>query len=519
MKMISFHFFLYAQLIGLAIFLWLTYRIIQALSTRRANRRLARAWGCKPPARLKTIDPIFGIDFFRNSMKHIKQHTYLDFTQSTFAQMNVNTWTGQILTAPIIATQEPENVKALLATNFDHYGVEKIRETMTVFIGKGIFVVDGAAWQHSRSVLRPIFTRSQLTNFSILSTHATRLLDRIPLDGTTIDLQPLFFDLTLDVATHVLLGQSIDSQLANHQLEFVERYNRALHWFETGEEVEVFGISWSTSASRLFKKDCKFVQDYVSGLIDRASKDFDASKPETDRYILLESLLSQKLPHDQIRAEILSSLLAGRDTTASMLSDLWFELSRHPRIFAKLQSEIRLQPNMGRGLDFETIKSLQYLKATLNEVLRIHPVVPENGRLALCNTTLPLGGGTDGKSPVFIPKGTVVSWSTYCMHRRKDIWGEDADSFRPERWLDHVDDQGVEIKGVRPGWAYLPFNGGPRICIGQQFALLQASYVTIRLLQSISSLESRDPNPWTEKMGMTATGFHGCKVAMTAKAE
>jgi len=64
------------------------------------------------------------------------------------------------------------------------------------------------------------------------------------------------------------------------------------------------------------------------------------------------------------------------------------------------------------------------------------------------------------------------------MHRRKDLWGEDADVWRPERWL-----------GRRPGWEYLPFNGGPRICIGQQFALTEAGYVTVRLLQKYDQID------------------------------
>ena len=89
--------------------------------------------------------------------------------------------------------------------------------------------------------------------------------------------------------------------------------------------------------------------------------------------------------------------------------------------------------------------------------LRIHPVVPGNARMALRDTVIPLGGGPDGKSPVLIPKGETLAWSVYSMHRRKDFYGEDAEEFRPERW-----------ETLRPGWEYLPFNGGPRICIGRE---------------------------------------------------
>jgi len=93
------------------------------------------------------------------------------------------------------------------------------------------------------------------------------------------------------------------------------------------------------------------------------------------------------------------------------------------------------------------------------------------------------------------------------MHRSREIYGPDASHFRPERWEENL----------RPGWGYLPFNGGPRICVGQQFALTEASYAIVRLVQHFSALESRDPEPWTELFGMTTASFRGTKVAMVPR--
>jgi len=168
---------------------------------------------------------------------------------------------------------------------------------------------------------------------------------------------------------------------------------------------------------------------------------------------------------------VLNILLAGRDTTASFLSDLWFELSRHPAVFERLRAEVG-NLDLGEGLTFQTFKSMPYLRAVVNENLRIHPVVPENSRIANKDTILPLGGGADQTSPVFVAKDQVVSWCVYEMHRRKDIFGDDADIFRPERWLDEGDQ-----KGIRPGWGFLPFNGGPRICIGRKFTCFGCRFV------------------------------------------
>lgn len=113
---------------------------------------------------------------------------------------------------------------------------------------------------------------------------------------------------------------------------------------------------------------------------------------------------------------------------------------------------------------FEELKDMKYLRATLNESLRVHPVVPANSRQAIVDTVLPHGGGKDGRSPMFVSKGTIVSYAVHAMHHRKELFREDADEFRPERWLD---EEGK--KGLRVGWEYLPFNGGPRICIGREF--------------------------------------------------
>jgi cytochrome P450 len=89
--------------------------------------------------------------------------------------------------------------------------------------------------------------------------------------------------------------------------------------------------------------------------------------------------------------------------------------------------------------------------------LRMYPVVPGNTREAACDTILPVGGGADGRSPIFVKKGTPVFYNLYAMHRRPDIYGNDAEEFVPERW-----------EGLRPGWGFLPFNGGPRICLGRK---------------------------------------------------
>ena len=130
--------------------------------------------------------------------------------------------------------------------------------------------------------------------------------------------------------------------------------------------------------------------------------------------------------------------------------------------------------------------------------------MPRNERKAVRDTVLPFGGGKDGLSPVFVPKGTLVCYNLYAMHRRTDFYGPDAEEFRPERWADG---------NLQPRWEYLPFNGGPRICIGQRYALTKVGYVIIRMAREFQVLETRDTGPWEESL--TPCAQNGTKVCLT----
>ena len=119
------------------------------------------------------------------------------------------------------------------------------------------------------------------------------------------------------------------------------------------------------------------------------------------------------------------------------------------------------------------------------------------------DTVLPVGGGSDGKSPLFVAKHDVVTYSTFVMHRRQELFGADAEEFRPSRW-----------ETLRVGWEYLPFNGGPRICPGQRFALTEAIFTTARLLKAFKGMVLLDNTEWQEQLTLSLTLKDGvrCKL-------
>lgn len=163
-----------------------------------------------------------------------------------------------------------------------------------------------------------------------------------------------------------------------------------------------------------------------------------------------------------IRDQIVNILLAGRDTTAGTLSFLFKELSAQPAIYSKLRQEILEKVGAQRQPNYEDLKDMPYLQHCINETLRMYPAVPYNMRVALKETSLPRGGGSDGHSAIGVLKDTIIGYSPMYLHRESAQYPAESTSFppvmqfSPERW---------ERWTPRP-WQYIPFNGGPRICIG-----------------------------------------------------
>lgn len=145
----------------------------------------------------------------------------------------------------------------------------------------------------------------------------------------------------------------------------------------------------------------------------------------------------------------------------------------------------------------------------MNETLRLYPVVPFNVRLALKDTTLPHGGGPNGDQPIGVPKGTPIGYSTLIMQRREDIYPSVHSGFAP-----HTDYEPDRWDGWTPkSWTYIPFNGGPRICVGQQFALTEMAYTLVRIFQRYSALELRMEGEPGLKSDIVLSPARGVKVA------
>lgn len=142
----------------------------------------------------------------------------------------------------------------------------------------------------------------------------------------------------------------------------------------------------------------------------------------------------------------------------------------------------------------------------IKEILRLYPIIPYNVRMSLKDTTLPRGGGLDGLSPIGVLKDTTIVYSPLFLQRRQQHYPENANylEFIPERW-----------ESWQPGhWNYIPFNGGPRICIGQQFALTEMGYTITRLLQKFDRVESCTRGDTGEKADIVLRPAEGVQVRL-----
>ena len=364
---------LYQALVA-SVAIYASYYVYWQLTVGAKRRRMIRDNGCLP---VKTnseynswVETFFGIKGFRESHKAFRAHTLLETARGRF-QRHGNTLKTHILGTPLYSTIEPENLKTIMATKFNDWNLPDRRKTAFVpLLGHGIFTTDGAAWHRSRELLRPNFVRSQLGDLATFEIHVSHMIAAIPRNGSTVDLQDLFFRLTIDSATEFLFGESTNSLAPSGapNNRFAEAFNRSQ---EATGEIARAGLVAKFFRKATFHEDVKYVHDFVDrfvqrGLEYRKKQDLEkAAGDSSERYVFLHELVKHTDNPLQIRSELLNILLAGRDTTASLLSNTWFVLSRRPDIWKKLQSEVEALG--GETPTFTQIKDMKYLRYVLNE--------------------------------------------------------------------------------------------------------------------------------------------------------
>jgi cytochrome P450 len=276
-------------------------------------------------------------------------------------------------------------------------------------------------------MLRPQFMREQIADLALFETHVQALFEALQIlvdrNGwtSTIDAQPFLERFTMDIATEFLFGESVHSQgddnsetttlfTRKEMMTFVETFFAAE---KTTAESMIYGdLYWLKQGSK-FKEQCKAVHEFVDTYVQRRLRDGSEKRLNSGKYVVLDALVADVKDLRDLRHQLLNILLAGSDTISGTLGFLLASLAQYPHIFKKLRNIIIEEfgtYNQSKPITLSGLKNCSYLQWCMNEVLRVYPIVPVNLREAVRDTTLPVGGGPDGNSPVFIPKGYLIAW-------------------------------------------------------------------------------------------------------------
>ncbi|KAG9122258.1 Cytochrome P450 52A3, partial [Ceratobasidium sp. 392] len=214
------------------------------------------------------------------------------------------------------------------------------------------------------------------------------------------------------------------------------------------------------------KRPKRVVDAYITPIVQSSlnakhSSGLQESDDDNVTKTLLDYLVSRTDDSALIRDTLLAFLLAGRDTSASLLTFLTYALAMYPGVYQRLSAEINEITAENEAPSIEDIKSMRYLRATINETLRLFPPVPFNIRRSTGVPSILPSILSHVPGGLYMYPRCSITFSPLHIHRRKDLWGDDAEDFRPERWLT---ENSTKVHVTNP-FAFIPFNGGPRMTL------------------------------------------------------
>jgi len=363
----------------------------------------------------------------------------------------------------------PDAIEEVLKRSGDDIRKDDFTRNLSLAVGRGLLTSEGDFWRRQRKLSQPAFHHHRVHTYAdTMVAHAERLIARLK-DGETRDIHADMMRLTLDIVAETLFGADVG--------DAAEQIGEALEaLMERFSGIRALVPAWVPSFANLkVARALRSLDEVVYGIIR-------GRRPDDDRGDLLSMLLAAtteeggKMSERQLRDEAVTLLLAGHETTALALTYTFHLLARHPAAFSELRSEAERVLGT-RSPTAADIPNLPYADAVVRESMRLYPPAWAIGRATTRPCTI---------AGLELEPGAQLWIAQWVVHR-DPRWYTDPGAFVPERW------RGDFAKRL-PRFAYFPFGGGPRVCIGNAFAMMEAVLLLVTITQRVR-LHAEDDRP------------------------
>jgi cytochrome P450 len=364
---------------------------------------------------------------------------------------------------PLYLINHPDLIERVLVTDNRNFIKDKgmrIRSLRRLF-GNGLLTSEGEFWIRQRRLAQPAFHRERIAGYGEVMVESTERMINNWRPGETRDIHQDMMHLTLEIVVKTLFGgdSSVESNDVGQALDVI-----ANHF--ASQSVYVMPLSFLPTPGQLrLERAIKQLEKIIHQILRMRR---DRLQECNDLLTLLLQARDEdgsRMTDQQLRDEVMTLFLAGHETTALALSWSWYLLAQHPEVERKLVDELKATLN-GSSLTVADLRRLRYTEMVVKESMRLYPPAWVLGREAI------RGFEMDGYS---IPSGAQLMISPWLMHRDPRYFDQ-PEEFRPERWASE------QIKQL-PKYAYFPFGGGPRLCIGNSFAMMEATMILATIAQ------------------------------------
>lgn len=396
---------------------------------------------------------------------------------------------------PVYLVTGPEHVKHVLQDNNRNYHKSFAYDKMRPLIGNGLLTSEDDFWRRQRRLAQPAFHRKHIGAFAGSMTGATEATlaqwDERVHSGAPFDVAHEMTRLTLTIVGQTLFSTDVSGEadrvrqaLTTALEETTQRFQTIVPWRE----------KLPTPQNRRYDEAIRTLDDVVYGMIAQRRSSGEAGNDLLGLLLEVQDEdTGERMSDKQLRDEAMTIFLAGHETTANALAWTWYLLSKHPDVLRTLHAEL-CEVLGGRVPTLADLPHLRYTKMVIDESLRLFPPAWGIGRAAMSDDEI------DG---YHIPQGSIVALSAYVTHRLPEYW-PNPEGFDPQRWAGEQGDQ-------RPRFAYFPFGGGPRLCIGNNFALMELQLVLATMAQRVR-LDVVPGHPIALVPGVTLRPKHGILV-------